>query len=42
VEDLAALLKGTRSGELRQLGIFTIGINGRRYVPLSIENLRLN
>ena len=42
VEELAKLLEGTRSGELRQLGIFTIGINGRRYVPLSIENLRLN
>ncbi len=41
-EQLAKILSGTRSGDTKQLGLFSFGHRRRQYVPLVVNHLLLN
>ncbi|MBO7740925.1 MAG: trypsin-like peptidase domain-containing protein [Victivallales bacterium] len=42
LEDLAAGLKGTRSGDVGQLGFLSFAADRMKYMPLMVEQLQLN
>lgn len=42
LEQLTSLLAGSRSGDLKQLGLYSVGRNRHNYLPLVVNPLQLN